>query len=425
MQKIILSLLALLAKSLILFHKPKIIGITWTVGKTTVTSHVHAFLSQNLPTKKIWYSQYHYNGEYGLPLTVIWAKTGWKNPFAWVWVFLVGFSRFFRPYHDILVLEYGIDHPGEMDFLLSIAIPDIAILTEIAPNHLEQFGTFEAYKKEKFKLAHAVGELIIHDSLRKSIDREWFYYGSGAMSDIDISHVTIDTKGTHARVHMRHSDHDISLRAFWIFHIINLLPLYALCEIYQIDPEKVSVYAHGVQGEAGRSSILEWVAWSTIIDGSYNGWYLALHAGIESLRSFSLSHKLYLILWDMRELWDETENIHSQLAQDIIDMYWHQNADIEFLLVWPSMRTYMLPILESRFVVHSYLSSRVAGEYLQKKLIESSEKPAMVYVKWSQNTIFLEEAIELLLKDKKDIIKLCRQSAEWKKKKDIFFSTLH
>lgn len=424
MQKIILTLLAFLAKSIILFHKPKIIWITWTVWKTTVTSHIHAFLAQTLPDKKIGYSKYHYNGEYGMPLTIIWAKTGWKNPFLWVWVFMVGFSRFFRPYYDILVLEYGIDHPGEMDFLLSIAVPDIAVLTEIAPNHLEQFVTFEAYKREKFKLVNAVSELIIHDSLKSAIDREWFYYGSGAMSDIDISHVTIDTQWTHARVHMRHSDHEISVRDFGIFHIVNLLPLYALAEIYQIDVEKVAHYARGVHGEPGRSNILNGKNWSLIIDGSYNGWYLALHAGIESIRTFSISHKIYFIIGDMRELGNETELIHKKLAHDIVDMYWHQDADIEIILVWPYMRQYIFPILEPIFDTQSHLSSRKVGHILLQKLTENQEKPSMIYVKWSQNTIFLEETVRLILRDNKDIAKLCRQTLEWQKKKDVFFQTM-
>ncbi len=53
MQKIILSLLAFLARNIILWHKPKIIGITGTVGKTTVTAHVHAYLSRMMPTETV------------------------------------------------------------------------------------------------------------------------------------------------------------------------------------------------------------------------------------------------------------------------------------------------------------------------------------------------------------------------------------
>jgi UDP-N-acetylmuramyl pentapeptide synthase len=78
-----------------------------------------------------------------------------------------------------------------MDFLLSIATPDIAIITEVAPNHLEQFGTFDLYKKEKLKITHKAKDLIIHDTLRDSIERDAFYYGTGAMSEIDASHIDI------------------------------------------------------------------------------------------------------------------------------------------------------------------------------------------------------------------------------------------
>lgn len=53
MQKTLLFLLAFFARSIVIFHKPKIIGITGTVGKTTVTSHVHAYLQKTLPGKYI------------------------------------------------------------------------------------------------------------------------------------------------------------------------------------------------------------------------------------------------------------------------------------------------------------------------------------------------------------------------------------
>jgi UDP-N-acetylmuramoyl-tripeptide--D-alanyl-D-alanine ligase len=191
MQKIILSLLAFFARALIRWHKPIIIGVTGTVGKTTVTAHVHAYLARMMQSESIGYSRDHYNGEYGLPLTIIGAKTGGNNPLKWIWVFIVAISQFFRSYPRYLVLEYGFDHPGEMDAMLDIAIPDVAIITEIAPNHIEQFGTFDLYKKEKLKIVARARELIIHDSLRNSVEREALYYGIGAMSEIDASHIEI------------------------------------------------------------------------------------------------------------------------------------------------------------------------------------------------------------------------------------------
>jgi UDP-N-acetylmuramyl pentapeptide synthase len=256
MQKIILSLLSFFAHNIVRWHKPIIIGITGTVGKTTVTAHVHAYLSRMMPTETIGYSPDHYNGEYGLPLTIIGAKTGGKNPLKWLWVFFIAISQFFRSYPRYLVLEYGLDHPGEMDAMLDIAIPDVAIITEIAPNHIEQFGNFDAYKREKLKIIVHARELIIHDSLRNSIEREATYYGAGAMSQIDASHIDITPTGTSARVHFARRDYDISVRAFGAFHIVNLLPLYALSQIYSLPVDQIAEYAGLAHSEPGRSSIL-------------------------------------------------------------------------------------------------------------------------------------------------------------------------
>lgn len=76
MQHILLSLLAFWARLIILRHRPYIIGVTGTVGKTTITTHIARFLTQELGSHQVGYSPYHYNGEYGLPLTIIGAKTG-------------------------------------------------------------------------------------------------------------------------------------------------------------------------------------------------------------------------------------------------------------------------------------------------------------------------------------------------------------
>jgi UDP-N-acetylmuramyl pentapeptide synthase len=140
---------------------------------------------------------------------------------------------------------------------------------------------------------------------------------------------------------------------------VNLLPLYALSQIYSLDADRVAEYAGLAHGEPGRSSILDGIGGSTIIDGSYNGGYLALHGGIASMRSFVSSHALVFLLGDMRELGTETESIHKRLAEEIVELL-HNDADIVFFLVGPHMREYVAPILQEHFSVTSLLSSREA-----------------------------------------------------------------
>lgn len=84
-----------------------------------------------------------------------------------------------------------------MDFLLSIAHPDIAILTPVESNHLEQFTTLENYRSHKIKLVTRAGSAIVHESLRQYIDRDdVVFYSLGALSDVDASSLHIDTHGT-------------------------------------------------------------------------------------------------------------------------------------------------------------------------------------------------------------------------------------
>ncbi len=422
MHYIVISLLGFFARLILRRHKPYIIGVTGTVGKTTITTHVAHFLTKQYGIKNVWYSQYHYNGEYGLPLTIIGSKTPWKNPFLWIWVFFLAIIRLFQSYPRYLVLEYGIDHPDEMDFLLSIAIPDIAILTPVEPNHLEQFGTLSNYRNDKIKLIQSARQALVHESLRQYINIDVQYYSLWALSDIDASNIEIDIQGTRAIIHYNHQDFPISLPAIGAFQIENLLPLYPIASILHIDPVHITEYASHSNIESGRSNLLTGINSTTIIDGSYNGGYLSLREGIGSMRSFLSVYWVVFFLGDMRELGNISKELHEKLAKEILDIIPH-DAQVAFYLVGPMMQEFAAPILSKKFSVITSLSSQKLGKeialYLQESPIEN-----IVYAKWSQNTIFIEEWLKFLLKDPTDIQKLPRQSGAWMNKKNIFFKSL-
>ncbi len=63
-----------------------------------------------------------------------------------------------------------------MDALLSIAIPDISILTPVEPNHLEQFHSLENYRNHKIRLIEYAKTRIVHESLRQYIELDALYY---------------------------------------------------------------------------------------------------------------------------------------------------------------------------------------------------------------------------------------------------------
>ncbi len=108
---------------------PKVVGITGSVGKTTAKDALATIL--RFVGTKVCATEGNFNNEIGLPLTVL--SSGQKT--------------------EVLVLEMGATHPGDVEALCGIAPPQIGVLTAIAPVHLDSFGSLEA-------LARAKGELV-------------------------------------------------------------------------------------------------------------------------------------------------------------------------------------------------------------------------------------------------------------------------
>ena len=421
---LLLRYLSFLARAIIRRHTPYVIGVTGTVGKTTLTSYIASYLKLVCGEDTVGISPYHYNGEYGLPLTIIGARTGGKNPLLWIWIVLRAIWTYIHPYPRYLILEYGIDHPWEMEYLVSIVKPDIALLSPVAPNHLEQFGTLERYRAAKLLLIESSKwSRIVHESLRQYITSDHvLYYGQDEKSDAHILSTEQSIDSLHTIIASKGISYDIRLPSFGAYQAENILPLYLIANILDIDPLLIGKHTDLFVPEAGRSKILQWIQGASIIDGSYNGGRESICRGIDSLRPWARTHRIICLLGDMRELGDHAEATHRELAE-YISTTLSGSGDVYLFLVGPLMRDYVYPMVKDIYTTESHLSSREAGREIQK-LIEWDPKPTLIYVKWSQNTIFLEEAIKEILLNSEDGSLLCRQSEDWMKKKEECFQTV-
>jgi len=111
-----------------------IVGITGSVGKTTTKDALAAIL--RAAGKKVSATEGNFNNEIGLPLTVLAADER----------------------TEVLVLEMGATHSGDIEHLCGIAPPGVGVLTAIAPKHLESFGSLEGLAATKGELALALSE---------------------------------------------------------------------------------------------------------------------------------------------------------------------------------------------------------------------------------------------------------------------------
>src|SRR3990167_1386122 len=106
MKKTIQNLITAKAKKLLAVHKPLIIAVTGSVGKTSVRNAIASVLSAKY---RVGATIKNYNNEFGVPLTILGAESPGKSVLGWL---KIVFSRP-KTFPDVFVLEYGIDHPGD------------------------------------------------------------------------------------------------------------------------------------------------------------------------------------------------------------------------------------------------------------------------------------------------------------------------
>lgn len=171
----------------------------------------------------------------------------------------------------------------------------------------------------------------------------------------------------------------------------------------------------------GRGNVLHGINASIIIDGTYNGGFEPIVAGLEMAHHLAQAEdkKLIAILGDMRELWTEETVRHQELWNALRSL-----ENVEYIFVGKVCQTVISPMLsaEEGKRVNFFLDARAAGK-LARESILASEKKALVFAKWSQNTIYLEEAIkEIILPE--EITKIVRQDTMYLQKKQEFWETL-
>lgn len=146
-----------LSKLTIWRYRPGIIGVTGSVGKTSTKLAIASVLEGE---RSVRYSRSNFNNELGLPLVILGNYEKIDGILFWPKVILksVWDLIYKKDYPEILILEYGVDNPGDMKYLLSIAKPNVSVITTVGeiPAHVEHYSGPEEVAKEKAKLIESL-----------------------------------------------------------------------------------------------------------------------------------------------------------------------------------------------------------------------------------------------------------------------------
>lgn len=284
--------LALLAKAWRQRFKKHVVAITGSNGKTTVKEMIASIFSQQ---QSVMATHGNLNNDIGVPLTLFRLNES----------------------YDAAVIEMGANHAGEIDYLTNIALPDIAVLTNVGAAHLEGFGSIENTAKAKgeiFKGLSEDGFAIINtddafSEYFKDITTQYKVISFGMKNKADVMcewESGID--GSSLKVTTPVGNCDIKLKLLGRHNVMNALASIAASIAADISLQQIVKGLEDLEPVNGRLQIKRGLNNSRVIDDTYNANPTSLHAALNVLHDFT--GKRFLALGDMGELGSNAADLH-------------------------------------------------------------------------------------------------------------------
>jgi UDP-N-acetylmuramoyl-tripeptide--D-alanyl-D-alanine ligase len=336
-KKTLIYILTLESRLVLKKYKPVIIAVTGSVGKTStkdaifdVLKHPKECLDSNSGSDRsavpyIRKSEKSFNSKIGLPLTILGVGNAWKDPLGWLSNAMRGLELIFlkNEYPDILILEIGADHPGDIRKLTHWFHPDIAVITKIGdvPVHVEFFKSPEEVRKEKLFLAKGVkegGTIILYaddEKMRnlKFEGRKVMTYGITADAAVKGSQPAIIYKDENGyrkpsgiSFKLEYAGNSVPVSLSGVLGIQHVYPILAAVAVGVVQGLPLVKIVQGLpldfKPSCARMSIIDGANDSTIIDDSYNSSPTALAAALAVLGEIDGAKRKIAILGDMMEL---------------------------------------------------------------------------------------------------------------------------
>lgn len=429
-KKIIVWYITFFASLVLKRHKPKIIAVVGSVGKTSTKDMLFAGLSDHIHIRK---NQKSLNSEIGTPLTILGLRNPWNSPVGWLKVCLLAPLRSFKSnYPEWLVLELGVDSPGDMDKIIKWIRPIITVITELPliPAHVGSFNTAEEVRVEKRKIINATspkGLLILNGdseftkSSKQNFAGQIKLFGFNNDCDIRLSQAGIkylDSEGVSLpsgismKITIAGQSFDyIYEGVLGIQHMYPVAVTVAVGSHLGIAVDKIlESIDNNYKPVPGRMRLLFGKNNSMIIDDSYNSSPVASEAALETLSLINNSGKKIAVLGEMLELGRYSDQAHRNIGLTV------KNSKIDNLYTVGDKAEII-----SDEAKKLGMNERAVEHYSNYKdvslTVASRLKPGdVVLVKGSQGAR-MERIVELLIDPGKiDAGALVRQEVEWKKR---------
>ncbi len=421
MLKILQYILGFYAKRIIALHKPQIVGITGSVGKTSAKEAIGKILSAQFNVRETYKN---YNNEIGLPLTIIGEASAGRSISGWLKIFKKARTLSKKKdisYPDILILEMGIDHPGDMNYLTSIAKPSRAVITKLGQAHLEFFKSIEDLHAEKLRLAHSLYEegWIIYNAdderLVKAVEKintQAIGFGFSEKAQIQAEHLSfsIDQSGVCGQsFKLVYNGSSIPVFLSGVLGrpaVYAALAAAATASSFNMNGLEVAEAIRTVKQPAGRMQLIEGIEHTLIVDDTYNSSPDSVFEGLHALEQIPKEKRkrLWAVLGSMKELGALSKRSHEEVALAA--------EKISDFVIAVGEEAKMISETLSNSSVHSmwFTNCEEAADYIEAEIMADD----LLYIKGSQAARMEKIVKRLMANPQKAHELLVRQEKEWK-----------
>jgi UDP-N-acetylmuramoyl-tripeptide--D-alanyl-D-alanine ligase len=284
-----------------LWGKP-LIGITGSAGKTTTKEAVAHVLAARFRVLK---SEGNFNNHFGLPLMLLKL----------------------RPEHDVAVIEMGMSHAGEIRALAKIAQPEIGVVTNVAPVHLEFFDSLAGIARAKYELIESLpagGTAVLNadDEYVSQFGRDFkgkvITYGTRVTADVRAENVqTRGAEGSEFDLVIAGVHQPARVPLVGEHNILNALAAVGVGIARGLKPsEAVSALATLAPPDK-RGQVLQ-LGNITVINDCYNSNPKALHAMVDALAAMKAERRI-VVAGEMLELGPAGPDMHRAAGQHIAE----------------------------------------------------------------------------------------------------------
>jgi UDP-N-acetylmuramoyl-tripeptide--D-alanyl-D-alanine ligase len=271
-----------------------VVGITGSTGKTSVKDICRALLPGNVHA-----SPENYNTEIGMPLAMLGAPQG----------------------TDVLVLEMGMRGPGQIAELCAIAEPDVGVITNVGPVHVELLGSVEAIAATKAEIIDGLrpgGTAVVPADpgpLVPYLERAPKLLRFGPGGDVEATEVMAEAGETSALVRTPAGQHRFKLPFVEAHNLENALAAIAVGVALGLPLDEMAGLAPGIVFSRLRGELVELPEDAILINDSYNANPVSMRAALDHLASLHASGRRVAVLGEMRELGPDAGAYHREIGE--------------------------------------------------------------------------------------------------------------